>query len=37
LLENALESADRAGAALLDGLIAEDVLDADPEGFGEQR
>jgi hypothetical protein len=35
LLEDALELADRSGAAWLDGALAEDVLDADAEGLGE--
>lgn len=37
LFEDALESTDGARAAGLDGFVAEDVLDSDPEGFGEKR
>jgi hypothetical protein len=35
LLENSLQLADRARTSQLDGLIAEDVLDADAESLGE--
>lgn len=37
MLEDALESADGARATGLDGLVTEDVFDANSEGFGEHR